>query len=152
MADESPMTGPEGGWPLPKFGFFVAWNGEELSFEEASGLEPESDANRPRLGGNPVLSTIKMPGLVQYGNITLKKGTFKGDPLFLDWLERIKGNPADRKDIQIALVDENGGKVMTWIFSKAWPRKVVGTDLKSDGNEVAIESIEITHEGLTPAN
>ena len=152
MADESRMTGLEGGWPLPKFGFLVAWDGHELSFEAASGLEAESDANRPQSGGSPVFSTIKMPGLVKYGNITLKKGIFVGDRMFLDWLERTKGNPAERRDIEISLVDENGGKVMTWMVSQAWPRKVVGTDLKSDGNEVAIESIEISHEGLTPAN
>lgn len=49
-------------------------------------------------------------------------------------------------------MDEGGNPTMTWTLLNAWPTKVVSTDLKSEGNEVAIESIEIMHEGLTIAN
>jgi phage tail-like protein len=38
---------------------------------------------------------------------------------------------------------------MTWKIKNAWPAKVQSTDLKSDGNEVAIETLEIVHEGIT---
>jgi len=54
--------------------------------------------------------------------------------------------------VTISLLDEAGAATMVWTLTNAWPAKITGTDLKSDGNEVAIESIEIAHEGLTIAN
>lgn len=41
---------------------------------------------------------------------------------------------------------------MVWTLTNAWPTKITGTDLKADANEVAIENIEIAHEGLTITN
>ena len=52
----------------------------------------------------------------------------------------------------IKLLDENAGTTMSWVLLNAWPTKITSPDLKSDGNEVAIETIEIAHEGLTIAN
>ena len=43
-------------------------------------------------------------------------------------------------------------QTMSWTLSNAWPTKITGTDLKSDANEVAVETIELAHEGLTIAN
>jgi phage tail-like protein len=54
--------------------------------------------------------------------------------------------------VVISLLDEAGKPTMVWTLSNAWPTKITGTDLKSDGNEVAVETIEIAHEGLTIAN
>ena len=62
---------------------------------------------------------------------------------------QIKMNTIKRKTVTISLLDEKGAPVMTWTLGNAWPTKITSTDLKSDGNEVAIESIEIVHEGLT---
>ena len=41
---------------------------------------------------------------------------------------------------------------MVWKVKNAWPTKVTSTDLKADGNEMAIETIELAHEGLTMQN
>ena len=49
-------------------------------------------------------------------------------------------------------MDETGAGTMVWTLANAWPTKITGTDLKSDGNEVAIETIEIVHEGITIEN
>ena len=57
-----------------------------------------------------------------------------------------------RLPITISLLDEAGGTTMVWTLTNAWPTKITGTDLKSDGNEVAIETIEIVHEGITIDN
>jgi len=50
------------------------------------------------------------------------------------------------------LCDEAGKATMSWTLANAWPTKITGTDLKSDGNEVAVETLEVAHEGLTIAN
>ena len=61
-------------------------------------------------------------------------------------------NTIKRLPVTISLLDEGGNATMVWTLTNAWPTKITGTDLKSEGNEVAIESIEIVHEGLTIAN
>jgi phage tail-like protein len=89
-----------------------------------------------------------MPGLIKSGNVTLKKGIFKGDNKFYEWYSKIKMNTIARTAVTINLLDESGAPVMSWKLKNAWPTKVTGTDLKSDSNEVAVETIELAHEGL----
>ncbi len=139
-------------WPMPKFHFQVKWDTEVMSFQEVSGLDIESQPIEYRHGDSPQFSTIKMPGIQKSGNVTMKKGVFKSDNKFWDWFNQIKMNTIKRIPVTIILLDEAGGTTMTWTLANAWPTKITGTDLKSDGNEVAIESIEIVHEGVTIAN
>jgi phage tail-like protein len=139
-------------WPLPKFSFKVEWDNNEMCFQEVSGLDIQSEEIKYRHGDSPVFSVIKMPGVKKFGNITMKKGVFKGDNKFWDWLNQIKLNTIKRVPVTISLLDEEGKATMVWTLTNAWPTKISSTDLKSEGNEVAIETIEIVHEGLTIAN
>lgn len=139
-------------WPLPKFHFEVRWGTAVLSFQEASGLDVEAQPIEYRHGDSAVFSTLKMPGLKKFGNVTLKKGSIRSDNPFWDWFNQIKMNTIQRVPVTISLLDEQGKPTMVWTLSKAWPTKIIGTDLKAEGNEVAIETIEIAHEGLTIAN
>ena len=100
----------------------------------------------------PRVSAIKMPGMKKVGNVTLRKGTFKSDNKFWDWFNQIKMNTIKRLPVTISLLDETGSPTMVWTLTNAWPTKITGTDLKSEGSEVAIETLEIVHEGLTVAN
>ena len=136
-------------WPLPKFYFQVKWDSEELSFQEVSGLDIEAQPIEYRHGNSKEFSVIKMPGLQKSGNITMKKGIFKSDNKFWDWFSQIKMNTVKRIPLTISLLDESGSATMVWSVKNGWPTKITGTDLKSNGNEVAIETIEIVHEKLT---
>jgi phage tail-like protein len=139
-------------WPISKFYFQVKWDSEVMSFQEVSGLDIESQPIEYRAGDSPVFATINMPGIQKSGNVTMKKGVYKSDNKFWDWFNQIKMNTIKRVPVTISLLDETGAPTMVWTLANAWPTKITGTDLKSDGNEVAIESIEISHEGLTIAN
>ena len=139
-------------WPLPKFYFQVKWADQEMKFQEVSGLDIEAQPIEYRHGDSPEFSTIKMPGIKKSGNVTMKKGVFKSDNKFWDWFNEIKMNTIKRVPITISLLDEAGAPTMVWTLANAWPTKITGTDLKSDGNDVAVESIEIVHEGLTIVN
>lgn len=139
-------------WPLPKFYFEVKWDAQVMSFQEVSGLDIQSEEIKYRSGDSKQFSVIKMPGMTKYGNVTMKKGIFKGDNKFWDWIAQIKMNTVKRLPITISLLDEAGKPTMVWTLANAWPTKVSGTDLKAEGNDVAIETIEIVHEGLTVAN
>jgi len=139
-------------WPISKFHFLVKWDSEQISFQEVSGLDIESQPIEYRHGDSPVFSTIKMPGIQKSGNVTMKKGVFKSDNKFWDWFAEIKMNTIKRKSITIQLLDEAAAPTMVWTLKNAWPTKISATDLKSDGNEVAIETIEIAHEGIKIEN
>lgn len=137
---------------MPKFYFSVTWGKQPMSFQEVSGLDMQSEEIKYRHGNSPVFSPIKMPGLKKYGNVTMKKGIFVADNEFWVWFDKIKMNVIERVPVTIALLDEGGKSTMTWTLANAWPTKITGTDLKSEGNEVAVETIEIVHEGLTIEN
>jgi phage tail-like protein len=136
-------------WPLPKFHFQVEWDSEQMSFQEVSGLDFDVQIKEYRNNDSPQFSTIKMPGIRKFGNVTMKKGVLKSDNKFWDWFNEIKMNTIKRKTVTIKLLDEAGTPTMTWTLANAWPTKITCSDMKSDGNEVAVESIEIVHEGIT---
>ncbi|MEW7277035.1 phage tail protein [Aquimarina sp. 2201CG1-2-11] len=139
-------------YPLTKFYFQVDWGGTQIGFHEVSGLDIEVETIEYRQGSSPEFSKIKMPGMKKYSNITLKRGSFKGDNEYFEWLQTIQLNTVERRTITISLLDEEGQPTIVWKVNNAFPIKVMSTDLKAEGNEVAIESIEIAHEGLTIEN
>lgn len=146
--NQSPETGT---WPLPKFLFEVDF-GDHLKskaiFQEVIGLDKETQVIEYRHSNKPLYSTIKMPGIAKFGNITIKKGVTENNGSFWDWYQQIQMNTIERRTITIRLLDEGGNAAMEWQLINAWPSKITSTDLKSDGNEVAIETIELAHEGL----
>lgn len=136
-------------YPLPKFHFNVVWAGTNIGFSEVSGLNIENKLIEYRDGASPEYSKLKMPGMREFSNITLKRGVFKGDNEFYAWLDTISLNAVERRDLTISLLNENHEPVVTWKIKNAFPVKVQSTDLKADGSEVAIEQLDIAHEGLT---
>ena len=140
-------------WPLPKFYFMVDLGSTtNVPFQEVSGLEIESEPLEYRHGNSKAFSKINMPGMIKNNKVSMKKGVFVNDNSFWKWYSEIKMNVIKRQNVVIKLLDEKGNPTMTWTLNNAWPTKISSTDLKSEANEVAIESIEIMHEGLTIAN
>ena len=141
-------------WPLPKFRFVVDWGDQQqnIAFQEVSGLEAETQVIEYRHSNSPKFSTIKMPGIAKYGDVTMKRGVFVNDNSFWKWYDQIKMNTIKRQAVVIKLLDEKGGTTMKWTLENAWPTKITSTDLKSDGNEVAVDTIVVAHEGLTIEN
>lgn len=139
-------------YPLPKFHFQVQWGGVRIGFTEVTGLDMQVEAIEYREGSSPEYSKIKMPGMHKFSNITLKRGTIQGDSDFYKWINTINLTVSERRDIVISLLNETHAPVMTWKAKNAFPIKVQASDLKSDGNEVAIETLELAHEGLNILN
>ncbi len=139
-------------YPLPKFHFQVEWGGTKIGFTEVSGLNVETGVIEYRHGASPEYAVTKMPGMQTNGNITMKRGTFLGDNEFYDWWNTVALNTIERRDLTISLLNEAHEPVVVWKVKNCWPTKVESTDLNATGGEVAIESIEIAHEGLTMQN
>ena len=151
------MAKAKGDYPLPKFHFMVEWGKDfRIGFTEVSGLDFETEVIEYREGNSKKYNKLKQPGLTKFSNITMKRGTFEGD---FDYYELWKktymfqeGNSTGsvfRRTVTIKLLNEKHEPVITWVLENAWPSKVQSTDLKADANEVAIETMELVHEGLT---
>ena len=141
----------EGMWPVAKFHYEVEIHGTPMSFQEVSGLETETTVIEYRHGDSEIFSTNKMAGLIKTSNLVLKKGIFHDDEDSLEWWKAILEEKAyytqdDRMDIVVTLLDEQGEAVMSANLTNCFPIKYSFTDLKSDANEVAIESIEFAYE------
>ncbi|MFK7924459.1 MAG: phage tail protein [Bacteroidia bacterium] len=151
------MAKAKGDYPLPKFHFQVEWgDGFRIGFTEVSGLDFETEVIEYREGTSLKYNKSKQPGLTKYSNVTLKRGTFEGDfDLYNEWRKTYffqEGNATGslyRRTVTIKLLNEEHSPVITWVLENAWPSKVQSTDLKADANEIAIETMEIVHEGLT---
>lgn len=126
--------------PYKNFKFRVKWDGRVVAgIAEVSGL-PVTDVSKRKY------NKTKQPGLKKHPNVTLKRGV-SNDSDFFNWVNSESGN-MDRKDITIELFDESGKLVLSYRLTRSWPSKISAPDLKADSNEVAIESIELTHEGI----
>ena len=148
MADD-----PKKNYPVPKFHFQLEWGGTRVGFTEVTGLDFETTPIEYREGSSPLYNKTKQPGMTKYSDITLKRGTFLGDFEYFElWKKTFmfqEGKAQFRRDINIKLLDEEHKPIITWALSKAWPSKIQSTDLKADGNEVAIETMTLVHEGLS---
>jgi phage tail-like protein len=136
-------------YPLPRFHFQVDWGGAKISFTEITGLDMQVEMIEYRHSDSKDFNKIKMPGLRKFSNITMKRGKFEKDFDYNGWLDEIANERVGgRRDVVIRLLNEKHEPVAAWTAARCFPVKVTAPDLKSDANEIAVESIEIAHEGL----
>ena len=138
--------------PLLKFSFLVEWGGERVGFTEVTGLESSTEVIEYREGSSPVASKRKMPGMLTYANITLKRGTMAADSDFYTWFNSHQFNETERRDLTIKLLNENLEPVVTWRAMNCFVVKYTPSELKADANEVTIETIEVATEGVAQMN
>ncbi len=134
--------------PFAAFNFLLELEGiGEATFSECTGLDTESDVIEYREGKEDI-TVRKLPGLKKFSNITLKRG-FSASTALFDWRKSVMDGKIERKTISIILNDETGTEQLRWNLRDAWPSKWVGPELKASANEVAIETLELCHEGIT---
>src|SRR6185503_7294820 len=135
--------------PYRAFNFMLEIDGVPLgAFSEASGLTAEGDAVDYREGTDRQLNVRKLVGLRKYTNIMLKRGYTKDLSLWRWYSSAVAGIP-DRRNVTIVLMNEAQQPVLRWHAEAAWVNKIEAPSFKASGNEVAMESVEIIHEGLT---
>ena len=118
------------------------------AFMEVSGLEASIEVLEYRSGDAKQASVQKLPGLHKFTNITLKRGLAQDLSLW-NWMQNgINGN-LQRAAISIILFDQARNPVWRWNLTNAWPCKWSGPLLKAEGDDVAIETLEICYENLT---
>ena len=134
--------------PLRNFRFRLEIDGiQQAGFSEVTVPDTTSDVIEYR-EGTEITTVRKLPGLTKYGNLSLKWGTTDSMELY-NWRKQIIDGNIQRKNIAVIVVDEAGNDKARYEFVNAWPSKYDPTDLNATGNAVAIENLEIVHEGMT---
>jgi phage tail-like protein len=135
--------------PFINFNFLVEIEGiRRAAFQEASGFDSSIEIIEHREGGENT-TTRKLPAKTKFSNITLKWGMTDDLELY-DWHRQwVTGDPAaKRKNGSIVVLDRAGKETVRWNFVNAWPSKWTGPSFNAEGNDVAIETLELAHEGL----
>ena len=123
--------------PFRNFRFRVEIDGIQVAaFSEVTGVESTGEQN-----------TRKLPSQNKVSNITLKRGITDSSKLH-DWQEAVIQGVIERKSVSITAVNEDGKDGTRWEIRDAWPRKYQGADLNAKGNDVVIETLELTNEGI----
>jgi phage tail-like protein len=136
--------------PYRSYNFLIEIDGiTRAGFRECSGLDSAQDPIEYR-EGTDALTMRKMPGLVKYSNLVLKWGISDDTDLYAWFQKAIKGG-VERKNGSIVLLDDAGAEKVRWNFREAWPAKWTGPSFNATAHEVAIETLEIAHEGITRA-
>lgn len=134
--------------PFGAFNFLVQIDGiAQAAFMEVTGMEAEIVPIEYREGGDKTLSVRKLPGLAKYSNIVLKRGITPDHSLW-DWFKQALDGNVQRKTLAIILLDDKHQPVVRWAVHDAWPCKYAGPVLNAKTSDVAIETLEICHEGL----
>ena len=134
--------------PFVNFNFLVESGGLiAAGFSEITGMNAEVQAVEYREGKDPYSNTRKLPGLSKYGNVTLKRGVVIEQDFFKWFMSGVEGDVI-RRDISILLLDEQRQEKVRYNLSQAWPVKFIAPDLKASANEIAVNAIELSHEGL----
>ncbi len=136
--------------PYRNFNFLVEIDGiSQVRFAECSGIGGSIDIVTYREGGDPT-AIRKLPGLTHYTNIVLKWGVTDSHELE-DWFHDATAGKIQLRKGSITLLDQDGTPRVRWNFVGAWPARWEGPHLIGDGTQVAIETLELAHEGITRA-
>jgi phage tail-like protein len=142
------MAGGPDNNPYQHYNFLVEIDGvPRAGFTEVSGMTTDTDPIPYREGADKALHARILTGLRKYTPIVCKRG-WTQDKFLWQWrLDIIRGT-VQRRGADIVLLDEQRTEVLRWRVSEAWISKWETSPLNAKTNEVAIESIELQHEGL----
>ncbi|MBD2450066.1 phage tail protein [Nostoc sp. FACHB-152] len=133
--------------PYAAFNFWVEIKGLVVGgFSEVSGLQAETETEDYHEGG--VNNFVhRLPKGTKFPNLVLKRGITESVELW-QWHQNVINGDIKRQNGSVVLLDNTGSEKWRWNFSDAYPVKWAGPDLKADGNTVALETLELAHNGL----
>lgn len=133
--------------PYGQFNFLIEIDGvTRAGFSEVSGLTSDTNVIEYR-EGDEVTTVRKLVGLIKYTNIVLKRG-YTQDTTLWTWRQTVLDGTPQRTTGTITLLDESRKPALSWNFTAGWPAKLEGPAMNGKTSEVAIETLEIVHEGI----
>jgi len=141
-------------YPLVVYNYKVEIGSDAVAFSEISGLstsyETTTFKESQTESGIPGPRVMHMPAQAPATTVTLKKGIVRGASVaaLYDWISATQLNLTEKKDIYIRLCDENGDPVISWKVNNAFPTKLEAPSFDANSNDVAVESMELTADGV----
>ncbi len=134
--------------PYSNFNFVVEIDGvASAGFAEADLPSGRIETLEYREGGDKTSGARKLPGRVSYENVVLRRGLSGRTDLY-DWWRTVRDGGLDRRNVAIVLLDEARSPVQRWLLRDAWPTRLAYSRLDGLGNEIAIETLELTYESF----
>lgn len=133
---------------LRNFNFILEVDGLQTGFSEVSGIDAKIKPITYREGTFPANTVAKLSGLTEYGDITLKRGITDNMDLF-NWINDVANGKVERKTVTLTALSEDRTPIAIWKMIEAWPVSYTVNEFKGDGNEISIETLVLTHEGMT---
>jgi len=118
------------------------------AFSEVGGLTADGDSVDYREGTDKQPNVRKLAALRKFGPLQLKRG-YTQDRSLWQWYVNVMNGQEDRRNVTIVLLNERREAVLRWHAENAWINKIEGPAMKASSNDVAMESLELIHEGLT---
>jgi phage tail-like protein len=135
--------------PFNNFNFKVEIDGiTRAAFHECTGFNSAIDVIEHREGG--AIHPLKLPGQTKYGNITLRRGVTDDAELY-SWHLAVAQGTISRRSGSVVVCDRTGTEQARWHFYNAWPTRWEGPALNAEGNDVAIETLELAVERVERA-
>ncbi len=141
-------------YPLPVYNYKVEIDGEAIAFSAVSGLSIAYDVTTykqsPTENGKVGPTVLHMPAQATATNISLKKGLVRGGSIaaLYNWLNTVRINQIQKKDIYVRLMDESGAAVISWKIINAFPTKLDAPGFDASSNDVAVESMDLRADGI----
>jgi phage tail-like protein len=139
-------------WPMSKFYFYVIVGATELGFQSVEGLEAEIGVIEYRDGNSPILAKERIPGMITYSKVTLKKGMFSNDTNGANWFKELATDRlyTKRRNILIALLDHNHIPQFIWRYEGCFITKFTPANLDAESDsEIAVEEMEFVGRTFT---
>jgi phage tail-like protein len=139
---------PQRNDPFNGFNFIVTWNGLTVAgFKQCSGLDSTTASSKYREGADASLVQREIPGLSSFSNISLQRGITTEMDLW-DWRKEVMDGTINRQNLTITLQDNNRKNQRSWHIFNAWPTKWTGPSFDATSDAIAIETLELAHEGI----
>ena len=138
--------------PVTTHHFQVEWGGNSLDFHSVEGLESCVEVIEYRDGISPDYNPRKIPGRIHNSNIILRRIIKKSDNEMWEWYSLVLSNMTEYRDLTISILDEQHTPVVVYKIKNAWPCAYRGPLLMGGDRQLAIEEIEIAHNGMTVYN
>ncbi|HEU4325255.1 MAG TPA: phage tail protein [Roseiflexaceae bacterium] len=127
--------------------FYVMIDGmTQAVFTELSGLQLEMEVTEYAEGGNNNF-VHRLPGRIKVSNVTLKRGMTATNEFF-QWYVAAMSGKVKRRNISVVMYDTAGKELLRWNFIRAYPVKWIGPQMSAGGNALAVETLELAHDGL----
>lgn len=142
--------------PYSAFNFLVALGGAQGDgaegsviggFSDVSGLGTEINYAEYRNGSERFNTVRKIPNTHKADDVTLKRGLIGSTDLF-EWIKTVRDGTADARSVTVTLLDEARNPVAAWRLRNAQPKKWTGPTLAAKGGDVAMEELQLVHEGI----